>query len=1015
MSWGTPALPGSLSGETIEYDIFKSDDYDGPFTAIATGVTGNSYTDTVANNTGAYYYVQAYVIDVDTDKIYIGYPTATRSAMPNVDPTAPVNLTLNEIVDQSRVQLDWTPPTHYNGFNIYRASSPGGPYTFQSYVTSPVVLNAPLITGMNYFKVTAVWGSFESADSNVVSFRNGQVLSLAATPNATDIDLNWSSFTGAQDYAVFRATNLNGPYSEIAIAPSNSFTDATASSGVGYYYKVQARFSDLTRGQFSSEVSAMRTDTSNPSNVSLTVTGSSSMRAEWPAVAGASIYEVEIASNPGGPFITKGTTASTSRNITGLVPRTLYYVRVTATVGVTPFPSALASAETYIDPPAPTGTLGNNEIDLNWSAQIGAVDYDILRSTDGVTFTPIATNYPTSSYNDTGVTNGNIYFYKYIVDYGSTTRESPVSLGLSPGNTPLTPVNLVAENNNVGTEVVLKWSQISGVTSYNIYMATSSGAYTTPVRSQSTANGTTVTGLITDSTYYFVVTAVNGTQETAYSNEISIVPQLEPAAPTAQYFDASTVQIDWGAVAGAVNYNVYRSDDGEEFDQIATAVGTNTYQDNTVDPNVTYYYKYQGYNAAGAEMSISQRSDGVNLSVQPQVPLGFVAYATTNTDVNLEWIQTPSQQGYEIWRGTVSGGPYTRIATPGTLDTSYTDSTVTPGNTYYYVIRSMSFSGVPSAYSSEQGIQLVGAPANLNAANGATGIDLTWDVMAGVSSYNVRRSKVSGGPYGTITNVGTNSYTDTNVDASETYYYVIEGVYASGNVSQLSTEDSVTRSGYINLQVPIELTDIKMSSQSAGSVAFNRSMTSFNTNNYDGVTSYELEVVAANFDGVARNVSLKDSSDVVVGFVSVPGNTFNPTRIKATITPTAGLETYRLELDQTNADGELNVFAAKLLVNQTNATKTRIYFPLISSDESPNNQDDSIAAYTTNSETYDNYEYAVLFERRADKMSKIADYNGWELEAVVSTTGTSSGIFGLENTSSGQIVDMTRLKQKILS
>lgn len=58
-------------------------------------------------------------------------------------------------------------------------------------------------------------------------------------------------------------------------------------------------------------------------------------------------------------------------------------------------------------------------------------------------------------------------------------------------------------------------------------------------------------------------------------------------------------------------------------------------------------------------------------------------------------------KGYYVYRSTRPGGPYQRIHFAGSDETSYIDSEVTAGATYYYVVTAVSISGKESAYSPE--------------------------------------------------------------------------------------------------------------------------------------------------------------------------------------------------------------------------------------------------------------------------------------------------------------------------
>ncbi len=66
--------------------------------------------------------------------------------------------------------------------------------------------------------------------------------------------------------------------------------------------------------------------------------------------------------------------------------------------------------------------------------------------------------------------------------------------------------------------------------------------------------------------------------------------------------------------------------------------------------------------------------------------LGQGCSATITHSVSLTWTASTSSgvTGYNVWRSTTSGGPYTQLTT--VAGTSYTDSSVSAGQIYYYVV-----------------------------------------------------------------------------------------------------------------------------------------------------------------------------------------------------------------------------------------------------------------------------------------------------------------------------------------
>jgi hypothetical protein len=71
------------------------------------------------------------------------------------------------------------------------------------------------------------------------------------------------------------------------------------------------------------------------------------------------------------------------------------------------------------------------------------------------------------------------------------------------------------------------------------------------------------------------------------------------------------------------------------------------------------------------------------------------------------------------------------------------------------------------------------APIHLTATAGNAQVALSWAASAG-TSYNVKRSLIDGGPYTTITNLASTTFTDTNVLNNRTYYYVVSAVNVQG-------------------------------------------------------------------------------------------------------------------------------------------------------------------------------------------------------------------------------------------
>lgn len=167
---------------------------------------------------------------------------------------------------------------------------------------------------------------------------------------------------------------------------------------------------------------------------------------------------------------------------------------------------------------------------------------------------------------------------------------------------------------------------------------------------------------------------------------------------------------------------------------------------------------------------------------------------------------------------------------------------------------------------------------------------------------------------------------------------------------QANLFDLVATVGPTNLEVPIEMFDYGLSSGIVGILnTFERSRTSLNTADYDGTVTYSFEIVATNSSLVAQTVSLINSSGATVTTISVPTGTTTPTRFRVSMTPTNGIDNYRVQFPITLLVNQTTIYSARILVKQVGASKTSIYVPLLSSLATLFNNGDLIAIDTTNS------------------------------------------------------------------
>jgi fibronectin type 3 domain-containing protein len=185
--------------------------------------------------------------------------------------------------------------------------------------------------------------------------------------------------------------------------------------------------------------------------------------------------------------------------------------------------------------PVPTGlaaTAGDSLVTLTWTASTGATGYNVKRATQSGGPYSLLAKVTSPGYSDSTVVNGTKYYY--VVSSLNLAGESANSVEVSatpegPTAPPPVPVNVAATAGDM--QVSLTWSASTTATSYHVKRATVSGGPYTVVSSPTTTSFVDVS-LTNDTTYYYIVSAINSAGESPNSVEVHATPEVMNPPPT---------------------------------------------------------------------------------------------------------------------------------------------------------------------------------------------------------------------------------------------------------------------------------------------------------------------------------------------------------------------------------------------------------------------------------------------------------------------------------------------------
>jgi fibronectin type 3 domain-containing protein len=415
-------------------------------------------------------------------------------------------------------------------------------------------------------------------------------------------------------------------------------------------------------------------------------------------------------------------------------------------------------------------------------------------------------------------------------------------------SSPATPNGVTAVG---GTgQVTLSWTSVSNATTYNVYYAATSGVTTTSgTKLTSVSSPYIQTGLTAGTTYFYVVTAVNSSGESAASAIASTTTASappEPTVPTAPTGVTATggtnqVAISWGAVSSATSYNLYYSTTSGVTKSNGTKITNATSP--TVQTGLTagtaYYYIITAVNSAGEGAASNQIAASTLAAVPtptvPARPTAVTAVGGAN-QATISWPAVSGSDSYNVYWSSTTGVTTTNGTKVAGVSSPYVKTGLSAGTTYYVIVTANNSVGESAA--STQTTATTNAapptvpakPTGLTAIGGANQVSLSWPAVSGANSYNLYWATTSGvTTSGTKITAATSPYIQSGLAASTTYYYIVTAVNTAGESIASTQVSAATNAPVVTIPaVPAGVTAAGSANQATISWSAVSSATSYN-------------------------------------------------------------------------------------------------------------------------------------------------------------------------------------------
>lgn len=344
--------------------------------------------------------------------------------------------------------------------------------------------------------------------------------------------------------------------------------------------------------------------------------------------------------------------------------------------------------------------------------------------------------------------------------------------------------------------ITLKWTAVEGANAYAIYYKPAWGSeYSLLGQSSGTTYSTTTPRMGT--VYYYRIQAlyvVDGQQVSQGAQSMSFpyiaLGDVVIADPRGK--DTSTIRLNWTPVAGATHYDVAMSlHDADDYKIVRTDLTGSLCDIRDISFNETYDFLVIPKRKLNSGDVITGLPSSNRMVGSPMETPSFTDYEWTETGLKLTWDAIPGAMGYVIYRRGFHETGYHKLMVSENTATTYIDTTMKPGEVYYYFVYSFRLAQ-PQGWRCFSLKGDIGMGVWLPKTTGLTAVSaqensvrISWAATEGANKYDVYISTTPGGTpkaNGRVSNAY--GYHNSAV-LGRTYYYRVRPVriFSNGDVS----------------------------------------------------------------------------------------------------------------------------------------------------------------------------------------------------------------------------------------